>query len=151
MRKYLNDIGIKEDETCIPNSADTSDERMPRFLEQREKYGFDERETWSLEFTFACWLYEHLMMYLEIADNTINLSFHKFKIPVIQEQNKEFDYETVKDNIKYEETTQKECIELCIDYLKKYFETNREMDERSDAYLRIAIEIFSIISPAMWW
>ena len=161
MRKYLNDIGIKDEETCIPNSADTSDERMPRFLEQREKYGFDERETWSLDFTFSCWLYEHLRMFLDIGGKIVDLNFYKFEISVLEElknpvkNEKGFPERIFKKNKKKIEVTQEEAIRKCIEYLENYFKLKQEIGIenaiKADAYLENAVEIFKVILPAMWW
>ncbi len=61
-RKYLDDIGItnRPDEYTSTNGADT------KWAQQREIYGFDVRETWNMDVSFYCWLYERLMMYLEV-------------------------------------------------------------------------------------
>lgn len=169
MHKYLEELGIKATDICIPNSENTEDSRMPRFLDQREKYGFDERETWSLDYTFACWLYEHLKMYLDV--NCVDLEFYKFDIPVVYEIP---DCELVYDVSTHEETgyskypqrytktitethTQGDCINLCVEYLKKYLTEDPDEEDLAKGemirheYCDTAVEIFRIILPAMWW
>ena len=41
--------------------------RNQKWKKEREQYGFDEREMWLLDFTFFCWLYEHLRKYREVS------------------------------------------------------------------------------------
>ena len=61
--KYLKDLGILEDNT--PQGWNKDDSRQERWCKEREIYGFDEKETWSMDFTFKLWLYERLSMYNE--------------------------------------------------------------------------------------
>jgi len=69
MRKYLDDIDVKD----RPDLWCKDDKRQMKWHEQQEKYGFDSREIWSLDYTFYLWLYERLMMYKEIAGQIVNL------------------------------------------------------------------------------
>ena len=62
--KYLKDLGILEDNT--PQGWNKDDSRQERWIKEREIYGFDEKETWSMDFTFKLWLYERLSMYNEM-------------------------------------------------------------------------------------
>ena len=63
--KYLNDILPKGKS---PYDFEFDDEiRNQKWESERLEYGFDERETWNLDFTFFCWLYETLMKYKEIS------------------------------------------------------------------------------------
>ena len=41
--------------------------RNQKWEKEREECGFDERETWNLDFTFFCWLYERLKKYKEVS------------------------------------------------------------------------------------
>ena len=70
-RKYLNDIGIKDNFMELEH-----DERRGVWDKEIEEYGFAEYETWCLRFHFYCWLYERLKMYLEV--NGGDLNYHKF-------------------------------------------------------------------------
>ena len=52
--KYLKELGISDD-MCVPNTDYKDTEgRDERFKKQRKKFGFDERETWAMDFTLAC-------------------------------------------------------------------------------------------------
>ena len=41
--------------------------RNQKWEKEREQLSFDEREMWLLDFTFFCWLYEHLRKYREVS------------------------------------------------------------------------------------
>ena len=73
--KYLTDINIKEEN--IPWFWNPNDSRQEQWKEQRKKYGFDERDTWSLSYTLILLIYPRLKMYDEI--NIVDTSFHKIK------------------------------------------------------------------------
>lgn len=127
-RNYLDDIGVTErpDTWCI------DDPRQERWKEQREIYGFDDRETWSLDFAFYCWLYERLKMYLEV--NFVDLTFHKFE------------YEG-------EELTQEECINRMLKGCEMYFkhEDSWNISEEEWKIISDVTKIWAIVWPAMWW
>lgn len=131
--KYLEDLGIPI-ENIGTNFCEDSDKRMDDWKRQREEYGFDERETWNMDFTFIEWLYSHLMMYLETGGKVVDLDYHTF---TFEEQ----------------EYTQREAIEdilhACRDYLlsemfcDKYQQIAQNMQR--------AVKLFAEILPAMWW
>ena len=127
-RKYLDDIGVTErpDTWCIDDS------RQERWQEQREIYGFDDRETWSLDFAFYLWLYERLKMYLDV--NFVDLEFHKFE------------YEG-------EELTQQECIDRMIKGCEVYFKLDDDwnISEEDKKMIDDVTKIWAIVWPAMWW
>ena len=100
-RKYLDDIGVTKE--CYMFSTD--DPRQPIWDKEKEEYGFDARETWALDFTFYCWLYERLKMFLNV--NCINLEFHKFE------------YEG-------EELTQQECIDRMLKGCEVFFKNDND-------------------------
>ena len=127
-RKYLDDIGVDlwlglED-----------DERQERWVKEQEEYGFDERETWSLDHAFYCWLYERLKMYIERASKIVQLDFHKFE------------YEG-------EELTQQECIDRMIYGCEVYFAQEDEwnISEEDRKIISDIAKIWAIVLPAMWW
>ena len=41
--------------------------RNQKWESERQEFSFDEREMWLLDFTFFCWLYEHLRKYREVS------------------------------------------------------------------------------------
>lgn len=132
--KYLEDIGLHT-EQLTANTCGDNDDRKSRWDKQRELYGFDERETWSLDQTFVEWIYSHLMMYLEIGGKIINLEYHKFEF-------------------KGREYTQREAIEYickaCENFLlDKSFDYEKERQIIED--MKGAIRLFAEIFPAMWW
>ena len=132
--KYLEDIGLQP-EQITSNTCGDNDDRKSRWDKQRELYGFDERETWSLDQTFVEWIYSHLMMYLEIGGKIINLEYHKFEF-------------------KGREYTQREAIEYickaCENFLlDKSFDYEKERQIIED--MKGAIRLFAEIFPAMWW
>ena len=63
--KYLYDI-LPKGKT--PYDFEFDDEiRNQKWESERQEFGFDERETWNLDFTFFCWLYERLKKYKEVS------------------------------------------------------------------------------------
>ena len=72
-RKYLNDLGTAG--TCLDVEKCG---RGDKWKKQRAKYGFDERDTWSLDSTMIDFLYERAMMFKEV--NCVDLTFHKIEI-----------------------------------------------------------------------
>jgi len=160
--KYLNDIGIQSDDVCIFNTSDRNDDRQERFDAQRKEFGFDERETWSLDYTIAGWLYSHLKMYEDIGGQVVNMSFHRFEIPVLKEIPKE--NRTYPENANYpesyykevpEEHTQLGAIHIMEEYLESYvkhaFCNSVEEELRAYEKAKCAFRIFAEVFPAMWW
>ena len=128
-RKYLDDIGVTERPDTWCNDGDA---RQERWTEQREIYGFDDREVWSLDYAFYLWLYERLKMYKEIA--FVDLAFHKFE------------YEG-------EELTQSECIDRMIKGCEVYFkiEDDWNIPEEDQKMINDVTKIWAIVWPVMWW
>ena len=167
--KHLNDLGIQSDECAVFNTTDKDEyaKRLKRFKKQRQKYGFDERETWALDWTSAGWFYSHLIMYKKTGGKIVDFTFNKFDIPVLVEiPDEEKEHGEGSDYpVKYykevtENHTQLECIDICIDYLKfylgriwdeKYKEEGFEGEFRGKEKAQCAFKIYSIIFPDMWW
>lgn len=139
--KYLDELNEKykgkKGFSHIPNPVTLDlikDSRYERFYAQRRKYGFDERETWALNFTFYAWLYEHLKMYKDVC--CVDLTYHKFEY-------------------KGKTLTQEECIDKIIEGCEIYLafddcgwgEYTDEQKEKVDD----VIALWGIILPAMWW
>lgn len=129
--KYLDELGIPVKEYGV-NFMDEDDPRHEAWKKEREKYGFDERETWNMDRIFAEWLYSHLKMYVDVCN--VDLSFHKF-------------------NLDGEEYTHGEAIdfilERCVDYLKT--ESWSDEEERAVEGMYDACRMWAEILPAMWW
>jgi len=125
--KYLEDLGIPL-ERYGTNFMEDDDRRAESWEEEKNLYGFDNRETWNLDQIFIEWLYSHLMMYKERT--YVNLEFHKF------------DFEG-------KEISQKEAIDFIIEATKQFLTT----DEYSRDYETVnrAVKLFADIMNAMWW
>lgn len=122
--KYLEDI-INIENTPYGWCENTGRDEM--WKEQREKYGFDERETWDLDFTFFCWLYSRLKMFKEI--DFIDLTFHKF-------------------NINGKTMTQEECIDKMIENCEKIIKEKKlNLKKEKDE----VFDIWKACSNSMWW
>ena len=129
-RKYLDDIGEDYSWVWKPEGS----ERDETFEREREIYGFDSRETWSLDYVFYMWLYERLKMYIEYAGEIVNLNFHKFVY-------------------KEKEYTQLELINMMIERLESYFKKEDLFVSSEEEYESIKEigEIWALVLPAMWW
>lgn len=127
-RAYLDDVGHPE---IILDEA--NDLRRFKWEAQRDFYGFDERETWSLDHAFYCWLYERLRAYLEW--NNVNLEFHKF----------EYRGKTY---------TQQQLIDMMLERLKFYFDNHMDdwsLTEEQLDYIHEIEYIWATCLMSMWW
>lgn len=132
-RKYIDNLGIKYTETPQGWNADIGDNRLPRWEKERETYGFDERETWDIDYSFYLWLYERLMMYNEV--NCINTEFHKF------------DFED-------EVLTQQQCIDRMIEGCELFLDQNKNNIKSTDEEFKKAGDvpyIFAMCIHSLWW
>ncbi len=146
--KYLEELQIKKDSKEIDNHE----------KEHYEKYGVYYSDSFNLDYTISEYLYCQLKNYLHHAEKIIDLNFYKFDVKKlksvhINEENNRPMAVTYMINL-----TQKECVELCIEYLKEYLLD--EEKEYDNVFLgefelgekrRIAFEIFSQIIDCMWW
>lgn len=133
---YLEKLGIPI-EKCGTNFCDKTDKRYADWMKEREKYGFDSRETWCLEHIFFSWLYERLMMYKEKASEIIDLTYHKF-------------------NIGGKEYTQMECIDKMLNLLEYILVSDIDASDLDEEGILLkkkkkVLKIWSKILPAMWW
>lgn len=131
-RYYIDELGIDFEET--PQGWNENDGRQEMWAKERKKYGFDERETWSLEYTMNLLLYERLCMYKEVA--CIDLNYHRF-------------------NYKGKELTQLECIDRMIEGLKLDLTLGDHDKKREDKEISELIEdvypIYALCKNALWW
>lgn len=127
MRKYLDSIGVAE----RPDTWNKDDKRQEAWAHEREEYGFDERETWALDFSFYLWLYERLKKFVEVC--SIDLDYHKFEY----------------NGVEY---TQRQMIDMMLERLEFSFKPEyNDWDEDQYAYVSEIEKIWAIVLPAMWW
>lgn len=126
-RKYLNDIEIKLEDIpmgfCLEEANDIKKGRGKRWFLEREKYGFDSRETWDLDYTIKLYLYEKLCMYkekLNLVEKEVQ-SLKKVKYKDKEYTHKEaidfilenFKLALLKDNLKFEKMNESDiCIRI---------------------------------------
>lgn len=171
MHKYLNDLGVKSDEICIFNTENKDDnaERWQRFQEERKEHTFDSRETWSMDYTSATWVYEHLKMYKDLAGKIVNLHRYHFSVPVLYEiPDIGKRYSNGFLNAYYKEVVERktleEAIDLILEYLEYYilnqdyytkeynniYEKQIEVCKLSEC-LQCTFKIYAIILEWLWW
>lgn len=140
-RKYIDDIGIAFEETpqglCNDEYiANIEGTRGSLWHKEREIYGFDNRETWNLDYTIKLHLYERLCMY-----NEINI----------------IDTENTKVEFEGGEITLQECIDRMIEGLKIDLQTDyldkKRLDTTSIEYKKMneVFKILSICINRLWW
>lgn len=134
--KYFEDIGETPWGHSLDICVDEKGVRQKKWAEQRKIYGFDERETWSLNYCFYVWLYERLCMYLEKASPIIDLDYYKF-------------------TYKGETLTQREWILRLQEYLKDYLKEPDPIGLEKNHALKKKLKdignIWNMILPCMWW
>lgn len=131
--KYLDALDIPM-ENYGTNFLNDDDPRAEKWREEKEQYGFDSRECWSLDQTFLEWLYSHFMKYKEDAKTTIVLSgpkAHKF-----QYINKEID--------------QLEAIDIIIDACKSLL-TSKDYYLNNKYLSKDIMVLLGDLLPSMWW
>lgn len=129
-RKYLDDLGISFEET--PQGWNPDDTRQEEWTNQRESYGFDERETWSLDYSFKLWLYERLSMFNEV--NIINTLYHTFEY-------------------KNETLTFQDCVDRMLEGLKLDLTIPSYSEDRTQYEDKIndVVSIFALCFNKLWW
>ena len=142
--KYLkNIISDFDSKMCVPNTEIKSEskKRRKRYKKQRKKYRFDERETWSMDFTLACWIYEHFKYYVEKAP--VDLTFHHFNIEILAKEDPV--------EMKEIEVNQQEAINYVLEYFEYYFTEEDVNLSRAILYYECAMRIVAKLMSAMWW
>lgn len=121
--KYLEEI-VNIENTPYGFSQNTGRDEM--WEQQKQEYGFDERETWSMDYTFVCWLYERLSMY--------------DKVNIVNTEAVTIDNNTFQQHID-------KLIELCKTMITTRNLNFKEEDQLYDEILTI----FNKIIRYLWW
>ena len=110
-----------------------SENEIPFPFNQENYSKFDERDTYSLNFTLVCWLYDRLRFFQE--GTCIDLNFWKF-------------------NINGKALTQAQCIQRMIDDCKILM-TGDDYKEEDVEKMNVAkddlFEVLNKVYWAMWW
>lgn len=132
--KYLDEIGISIENYGVNFTVDSDNYRTKEWEKQREDYGFDERETWNMDITFAEWLYSHLNMFIE--HTIIDLTYHMV----------DFQGTTY---------TQEEAIvfilEKCKNFLLEIHSNEEFADAKAFMDLEDAAQLWALIMPYCNW
>lgn len=119
------------------------DHRSRKWKRHYKKYGFDPRETWALSDATAWFMYERLYAYKRDASNVIDLAFHSFTVPLLDD----------KLDVHYEYINMKDAIDYALEYLEKGIKRHEAdfMDDDWLIYVQDAMLIYTEILPALWW
>lgn len=103
------------------------DGKLPFLYDEEDYHDFDERDTYSMDYTLAAWLYECLRYFQERASKVINLDFHKFDI----------DNETL---------TQSQCIKRMIEDCKVILLNDKAYGSEFDKVDAAKDDLFKVLS-----
>lgn len=106
-----------------------------KFLKQRARCGFDKRETYDLNYTFYCWLYERVNMYIDEASGKVDLHYHR----------------VIWKGVEY---THFELIQELLIRLKFYFKSQQDflvLSPKEETLVKEIGEIWAVLLPEMWW
>lgn len=131
--KYLEDANIDLKVTPYGWGAN-EDPREDKWKKEREIYGFDERETWSMDSTFICWLYQRLKMFNEVN--------------CIDTKNPHQTFEFENEDGEIINVTLQDCIDNMIELCELYYEGNSNQE---DQIIETVLGIFSECIRYLWW
>ena len=131
--KILSDIGIDE-LSMVQNLVGDEDSRNGEWAAEREKYGFDERETWNMDESFVQWLLERLIRYKDIS--TSDLKWHKHK-----HRGKRINKGQAIDRMVF----------LCINLHRLGKECDSESEIQYDQYWKELCTLWMVWGRNLWW
>lgn len=112
--KYLDDLGLEQCEYGT-NFVSDNDKRSARWQEQRELYGFDDREVWDLRCMFIEWVYTTIIQ--EESTKLYGVFFGERLAYVIQVPTEDFFKDVLERNM------------APVDEITKYIRKNREFSK----------------------
>lgn len=143
--------------------------RHEMFMEQRKKYGFDERETWALNYTSILWLYTHLKRYRKwggIVEMDDSEWAHNYILNIIKKDKKgNYLYKEVTNTYLGEELTELEferelvklpygkIIDIICEYFEYYINHGDDTNYEELAYYLVGegIKLYGDILGSLWW
>lgn len=131
MRKFLNDIGVKDKD--LPWKWNPKDSRLPEWRSERKEYGFDERDTWTLRYTLTILTYERLMMFRNITKDMF----------VQEDPLMEYEFEG-------EKIYQYQAIERILNGFREYLKDSDNMSYDQTEYIK-CWALLGVIMPGLWW
>lgn len=162
----------KIDKTCLFNTKQKDNTgRQEMFMKQRKKYGFDERETWSLSYTSILWLYCHLKRYRDwgsivYMDSENPMITHNYILNIIKKDDKgNYIYKEVTNTYLGEEIKELEferemkkmpygkVIDIICEYFEYYINYGDDTNHEELAYYLVGegMKLYGDIIGSLWW
>lgn len=133
MRKLLNDLGIKD--SSLPWKWNRDDDRNKEWKQVRKEYGFDERDTWSMYYTFTILIYERLKYYRDHAPVDMDHVDDTFGCNLYMFEDKEIIFGAAIDRI--------------LASFEKFL-TSEHRDGFDEEFTR-CWALLGVIMPGLWW
>lgn len=134
--KYLDEIGVKPMQQCFLEKKFSIKEKLRyrKYFKKYKKTGVFPSVTWDMESSLLQWFYETTREYVEESSNIVDLNYH----------------EVVYEGKDY---TQLELINLFLDRVKYILTHNDELylTPRKQELIQEVYNIWSVLSPTMWW
>jgi len=153
-RKFLDDLGVD----YLAKDDSFGDEREAEWAAEREIFGFDMRDTWSLDVVMLQLLFERVSAYLQVAPEMIEVDYELFEF----------------EGVKY---TQREAIEKLLadlrivltgffagssdpnvptvantmEELSIIVEAERSHEELIETLASKIWRFWAVLAPSMWW
>ena len=131
------------DSICLPNytSPLAQAKEKKRRIKEKKKYGYALAETYSLDYTAAIWLYEHIKMLLEEGGKIVDFECeHGWS-----------DYENkIFDELGIAPINDKEALEQVCTYIESALEIDG-LEEEYYERLRKGFLLWTAIMPRAWW
>lgn len=173
MRKRHKNLGkvVRLNKTmCMfnTNDIDGSTSIQEKYEKERKIYGFDERETWELNYTSITWLYAHIKRLRDISRLDVDGKYAKrYKVKVItkDESMDTYNYRMKRifykngryeDKVQFEYTYKVLTVGKIMDKILEYFEYYLKYEDDWDNEIteEIAsegIRLYAKIFTEMWW
>lgn len=108
------------------------------YCEKDFNYELNTKETFSLDMTILAYLYEHLVMYKEAANEIVNLNYHKF---------------TINDEI----LTEEQCINRMLNAIRVILSVNdsnyisvEDCEEKDKIMTEKKNDLFDVLKECFW-